>query len=146
MTTPPPPQLNPRRPRRTFGLRPVARKEVTHTLRDPTTLFFALLIPIIQLFLFGYAVDTNVRQLPTVLYDESHTQQSRSLIQAFAASDIFHVTSYVQSEPAMYATMRGIVLRGSAFSDLWINALVLPLMGTGAILLAARAFVKQGAS
>lgn len=89
-----------------FGLRPVARKEFTHILRDPSTLFFALLIPIIQLFLFGYAVDTNVRQIPTVIYDESHTQQSRSLIQAFAASDIFHVTTYVQSVPAMYATMR----------------------------------------
>jgi ABC-2 type transport system permease protein len=99
-------QLNSRRPRRTFGLRPVARKEFTHILRDPSTLFFALLIPIIQLFLFGYAVDTNVRQIPTVIYDESHTQQSRSLIQAFAASDIFHISSYVQSEPALYATMR----------------------------------------
>ena len=104
MITPAPP--DPRRPRRTFGLRPVARKEFTHILRDPTTLFFALLIPIIQLFLFGYAVDTNVRQIPTVIFDESHTQQSRSLIQAFAASDIFRITSYVQSESAMYSTMR----------------------------------------
>lgn len=98
---------NPRRtPSRIFGLRPVARKEFTHILRDPTTLFFALLIPIIQLFLFGYAVDTNVRQIPTVIYDESNTQQSRSLIQSFAASDIFHITTYVQSPDQMYATMR----------------------------------------
>jgi ABC-2 type transport system permease protein len=114
MTTPE--QLNPRRPRRTpasnfrpspfFGLRPVARKEFTHILRDPSTLFFALLIPILQLFLFGYAVDTNVRQVPTVIFDQSQTQQSRSLIQAFAASDIFKVTTYVESESAMYATMR----------------------------------------
>jgi ABC-2 type transport system permease protein len=89
-----------------FGLAPVARKEFTHILRDPTTLFFALLIPILQLFLFGYAVDTNIRQVPTVVFDESHTQQSRSLLQAFAASDIFQISSYVQSEPAMYATMR----------------------------------------
>ncbi len=101
-----PPQPDPRRPRRFFGLRPVARKEFTHILRDPTTLFFALLIPIIQLFLFGYAVDTNVRQVPTVIYDESRTQQSRSLIQAFAASDIFHISSYVQSESDLYSTMR----------------------------------------
>jgi ABC-2 type transport system permease protein len=103
-----PPSAQDRRPRRTvfFGLRPVARKEFTHILRDPTTLFFALLIPILQLFLFGYAVDTNVRQVPTVIFDESHTQQSRTLIQAFAASDIFHVTTYVQSTSDMYATMR----------------------------------------
>ena len=102
--------LNPEDPRHPrspfFGLAPVARKEFTHVLRDPTTLFFALLIPILQLFLFGYAVDTNVRQVPTVVFDQSHTQQSRSLIQAFAASDVFQISSYVESEPAMYATMR----------------------------------------
>jgi ABC-2 type transport system permease protein len=109
----PPTQLDSRRPRRTpnmnspfFGLGPVARKEFTHIVRDPTTLFFALLIPLLQLFLFGYAVDTNVRQVPTVIFDESHTQESRTLIQSFAASDIFRISSYVQSEPAMYATMR----------------------------------------
>jgi ABC-2 type transport system permease protein len=106
MTTPTPTQQNPRHPRSTFGLLPVARKEFTHILRDPTTLFFALLIPILQLFLFGYAVDTNVRQVPTVIFDESHTQQSRSLIQAFSASDIFKISSSVQSEPDMYAAMR----------------------------------------
>ncbi len=89
-----------------FGLRPVARKEFTHILRDPATLFFALLIPIVELFLFGYAIDTNVRQVPTVVFDESRTQQSRSLVQAFAASDTFHITRYVDSEPAMYAAMR----------------------------------------
>ncbi len=101
-------EANARRPRRTpfFGLRPVARKEFTHIVRDPSTLFFALLIPILQLFLFGYAIDTNIRQVPTVVFDESHTQQSRSLIQAFAASDVFHVTTYVQSESDLYATMR----------------------------------------
>jgi ABC-2 type transport system permease protein len=89
-----------------FGLRPVCRKEFTHIVRDPTTLFFALLIPLIQLFLFGYAVDTNVRQVPTVVFDESQTQESRNLIQSFAASDVFMVSSYVQSAPEMYATMR----------------------------------------
>jgi len=75
-----------------FGLRPVCRKEFTHIVRDPTTLFFALLIPLIQLFLFGFAVDTNVRQVPTVVFDQSNTQQSRALIQSFAASDVFRIT------------------------------------------------------
>jgi ABC-2 type transport system permease protein len=100
-STPPPAHRN-----AFFGLRPVARKEFTHILRDPTTLFFALLIPILQLFLFGYAVDTNVRQIPTVIFDQSQTQQSRSLIQAFAASDIFKISTYAQTAPQMYATMR----------------------------------------
>jgi len=89
-----------------FGAVPVCRKEFTHIVRDPTTLFFALLIPLIQLFLFGFAIDTNVRQIPTVIYDESQTQESRSLIQSFAASDVFKIASAVQSPDGMYDTMR----------------------------------------
>ena len=38
------------------GLVPVCRKEFLHIIRDPGTLFFALLIPMLQLFLFGFAV------------------------------------------------------------------------------------------
>ena len=66
------------------GLVPVCRKEFLHIIRDPGTLFFALLIPMLQLFLFGFAVDTNIRQIPTVVLDESHTQESRRLLEAFA--------------------------------------------------------------
>ena len=62
-----------------YGLWPVCRKEFTHIVRDPGTLFFALALPLVQLFLFGYAVDTNVRQIPTAVVDESHTQESRRL-------------------------------------------------------------------
>jgi len=89
-----------------YGLLPVARKEFTHIVRDPGTLFFALLIPLIQLFLFGFAVDTNVRQIPTVVLDESHTQQSRQLLESFAASDTFRLALTVQSNADMYTAMR----------------------------------------
>ena len=71
------------------GLVPVCRKEFLHIMRDPGTLFFALLIPMLQLFLFGFAVDTNIRQIATVVLDESHTQESRRLLEAFAGSDVF---------------------------------------------------------
>jgi len=47
--------------------------------------------------------------------------------------------------PATYyiAILRGIILRGAGFRDLWVNALVLTMMGCAAILLAARQFVRQ---
>ena len=83
------------------GLVPVCRKEFLHIIRDPGTLFFALLIPMLQLFLFGFAVDTNIRQIPTVILDESNTQESRRLLQAFAGSDVFHLRLYVQSQEAL---------------------------------------------
>ena len=89
------------------GLVPVCRKEFLHIVRDPGTLFFALLIPMIQLFLFGFAVDTNIRQVPTVVLDESHTQESRRLLEAFAGSDVFQFKLYAQSPDQMYEAVRG---------------------------------------
>jgi ABC-2 type transport system permease protein len=88
------------------GLVPVCRKEFLHIIRDPGTLFFALLIPMLQLFLFGFAVDTNIRQVPTVILDESNTQDSRRLLQAFAGSDVFNLKLYVQSQDALYNAVR----------------------------------------
>src|SRR6478609_757540 len=89
------------------GLVPVCRKEFLHIVRDPGTLFFALLIPMLQLFLFGFAVDTNIRQIPTVVLDESNSQDSRRLLQAFAGSDVFNLKLSVQSQDAMYEAVRG---------------------------------------
>ena len=80
-----------------YGLVPVCRKEFLHIVRDRGTLFLALLIPMLQLFLFGFAVDTNVRQIATVVLDESHTQESRRLLEQFAGSDVFDLRSYAHS-------------------------------------------------
>ena len=57
----------------------VARKEFLHIIRDPTTLFFSLFIPIVELFMLGYAVDMNVRHIPTVIFDQAGTQESRGV-------------------------------------------------------------------
>ena len=89
-----------------FGLVPICRKEALHIVRDPGTLFFALLIPMLQLFLFGFAIDTNIRQISTVVFDESQTQQSRALLQRFAASDVFALSGTVGSQDAMYQAIR----------------------------------------
>lgn len=73
----------------------VARKEFLHMLRDPGTLFFALAIPVIELFMLGYAIDTNVRHVRTVVYDACQTQESRALLRAFENSDDFDVVELV---------------------------------------------------
>ena len=88
------------------GLVPVCRKEFLHVTRDRGTLFFALALPMLQLFLFGFAVDTNVRQIPTVVLDDSHTQESRDLLQRFAASDVFALHGSVQSPAELDEAIR----------------------------------------
>ncbi|MFO0911095.1 MAG: ABC transporter permease [Isosphaeraceae bacterium] len=76
----------------------VARKEVLHISRDRATLFFALFIPVVELFLLGYAIDTNVRHVRTVVYDEARTQESRTLLLRFVNSEDFSITDEVFSD------------------------------------------------
>jgi ABC-type multidrug transport system ATPase subunit/ABC-type multidrug transport system permease subunit len=80
---------------------PVARKEVLHILRDPMTLFFTLVIPILELFMLGYAIDTNVRHVRTVILDQAGTQESRQLLQKFENSDDFTIVARVFSDVEM---------------------------------------------
>src|SRR3990172_10594287 len=83
-----PPRM-PRRPRVTGMGRRLAAiiiKEFIQLLRDPRTLMMALLLPVIQLLLFGYAISTDVEHLPTVVVDHSRTQESRALLDRFATS------------------------------------------------------------
>src|SRR5260370_19380156 len=76
----------------------VARKEFLHMLRDPGTLFFALAIPLVELFMLGYAIDTNVRHVRTVVYDACRTQESRALLRAFENSDDFDIIEQVDRD------------------------------------------------
>src|SRR5947209_4225088 len=76
----------------------VARKEVLHILRDPAMLFFALFIPVLELFMLGYAIDTNVRNVRTVVLDQARTQESRALLRSFETSEDFEVVGTVQSD------------------------------------------------
>ncbi len=80
----------------------VARKEFLHMLRDPGTLFFALAIPVLQLFMLGYAIDTNVRHIKTVVYDACQTQESRELLRAFENTDDFDVVEMVYRDEDLY--------------------------------------------
>src|SRR5262249_3101223 len=76
----------------------VARKELIHILRDPMTLFFTLVIPIVELFMLGYAIDTNVRHVRTVILDLAGTQESRQLLEKFENSEDFTIVARVFSD------------------------------------------------
>jgi ABC-2 type transport system permease protein len=76
----------------------VASKELLHILRDPMTLFFAVFVPVLQLFLLGYAINTNVRDIRTVVLDQARTQESRALLRRFENSHDFKVVAQVYSD------------------------------------------------
>lgn len=79
----------------------IARKETLHIFRDPATLFFALFIPVLELFMLGYAINTNVRYISTVVCNLSQTEESRRLIRAFENSQDFRVVRQVFSDLEM---------------------------------------------
>lgn len=69
----------------------VVAKEFRHLRRDPRIVGAALLLPIVQLLLFGYAISFDVRNVPTVVIDQDKTAASRAYVAAYASSDFFDV-------------------------------------------------------
>jgi drug efflux transport system permease protein len=67
----------------------VMRKEMIQTLRDRKLVFMLLAAPVIQLVMFGFAVDMDVDHIPAVVCDEDGTEASRALADAFVAEGTF---------------------------------------------------------
>jgi len=76
----------------------IIRKEFIQIFRDPRTLGLILVMPIVQLFLLGYAATTDVKNVPIAVLDQSRTPESRALLDAFRAADYFTIDYAVQSE------------------------------------------------
>lgn len=72
-------------------VRRMVAKELRQILRDPISLRMIFGAPIVQLLLFGYAVNTDVRNVATFLVDHDRTPESRSLVDAFSASGYFQI-------------------------------------------------------
>jgi ABC-2 type transport system permease protein len=89
---------------------PMLRKEFIEMRRDRFTLAMLIGIPAIQLVLFGYAVQTDVRNVPTVVLDESHTSQSRRLIDMMANTRNFAIVGTVANRDEV----REAIERGDA--------------------------------
>lgn len=69
----------------------VARKESIHVIRDWRSLTLALAIPMIMILLYGYALTLDLRNVPTVVWDQSHSPQSRKLISLYQGSPYFSI-------------------------------------------------------
>ena len=89
-------------------LRAMVKKEFVQMRRDPATLRLMLAVPVMQLLIFGFAVRTDVRHLPTVVFDQSRSQQSREFVQKLTATDNFVLKREVHSyDEAIRAVDRG---------------------------------------
>jgi len=76
-------------------------KEFVQLKRDRFTLAMMIGIPVIQIGLFGYAIQTEVRHLPTVVLDESRSEQSRDLVKALENTGNFDIVAQVADRDAL---------------------------------------------
>ena len=79
----------------------VLKKEFLQMKRDRMTLALIFMIPLVQLILFGYAIQTEVKHIPTVVFDQSLSTASRDVLNSFSASGYFDVNDSVNSFAAV---------------------------------------------
>ena len=80
------------------GFGAVLYKETLHVRRDPATLFFSLVIPLLQMVVLGFGIDTNIRQINTVVFNADGRRESREFLDRLKNSDTFHIVRYVDSD------------------------------------------------
>jgi ABC-2 type transport system permease protein len=83
------------------GFGAVFYKETLHVRRDFGTLFFSLIIPLLQMLLLGYGIDTNIRQINTVVFNADGRRESRELLNRLTNSDTFRIVRHVNSDHEM---------------------------------------------
>ena len=92
------------------------RKEFIQILRDPRTLVMVLVIPLMQLFLLGYAANNDVRNVPLAVLDRDGGPAARRLLDAYRAADYFKIAYVIDSEQEL----RDLVDAGKARAGLLI--------------------------
>jgi ABC-2 type transport system permease protein len=78
----------------------IISKEFRHIFRDPQTLIIIMIMPVIMLFLFGYAITLEMRDIKTAIVDHSRTPQSRAFIEKVVSSGFFKVSAFDVPETA----------------------------------------------
>ena len=98
------------------GFNAILYKEFLVVWRDPMTLFFMFFPPLVQLVAFGFALDTDVKHMATLVLDEDRTRESRELIDQFVNTQTFRVVGEVGSVTELAEAIR----RGRAYVGLQI--------------------------
>jgi ABC-2 type transport system permease protein len=75
----------------------ITHKELIHIVRDPKSLSLVLVLPVALLLLLGYAMATEIEDIPTAVYDQDKSDESRALLEKFWNSGYFAYHSYASS-------------------------------------------------
>jgi len=76
----------------------LTRKEFIHMRRDPRTLGSIIMMPLLMLFLLGYAANTDIKNISAAVFDQDQTFASRALLNAYQSSEFFLLDHIATSE------------------------------------------------
>jgi ABC-2 type transport system permease protein len=84
----------------------IAWKELIQLRRDRPTLAMMAVLPLLQLMLFGYAINSDVRHMPTVVFDQDRTAESRSLAERMRATGFYDLLGEVRGYDEIERALR----------------------------------------
>ena len=87
-------------------LKAIIKKEVRQLSRDRLTFALVFGLPIIEVLLFGYAINTDVRNIRTAVANQAQTQLSRELVSDLAATQVIDIVARTDSAYATEALLR----------------------------------------
>lgn len=93
-------------------------KEFSHIRRDRATIFFTFLVPVLQLTIFGYAIDVTIDNVPLAVFDLDGRQESRRFVEALVATHSFEVVT----RPLDFDSFRRALTSGRAKAGIIIPA------------------------
>lgn len=79
----------------------IAQKEFIHVFRDRRTLLITIVMPIVLLLLLGYTASLDVEGVPMAVYDQSQSQASRALLEAYRETGSFALDFFPRSDDEM---------------------------------------------
>ncbi len=82
-----------------YNVLAMMRKEIIQILRDPRSLLIIVLMPVMQLVIYGYALNLDVKNIPLCVYDRDDTQTSQDLLKRFQATDYFRIVHVADNYP-----------------------------------------------
>lgn len=88
------------------GFWAILTKEFAHIRRDRTTIFFMFLVPVIQLLIFGFAIDVTIDNIPLVVLDLDGRAESRRLLQALENTQTFRVVGRPYNQESFQRAIR----------------------------------------
>jgi ABC-2 type transport system permease protein len=98
-------------------IRHIIKKEFIQVWRDKKMRFFLIFPPLVQLLVYGYIINFDIKHVAVGIFDQSRTMESREVIQRFRSNEWFEVTTFIKSRKELL----DLIDHGDITMALWIE-------------------------